>query len=336
MKPVSQDHRGVILISVLWIMVGLSLLALTLAGTVRTEATLARASGDAEKAYFYARGAVEAVLYQMAFPNPDREKQQALFPYAGGMNHYWLSNDRMTCHVAIMDEAGRLDLNATEEETLERLMRILGVNEFRAAAIAKSIVEWRSPGASAKGSAGQRRPFRFVEELLRIPGVSRGLFYGQPRRQRDGKIAYRRGLMDFLTVYSGANRINVNYAEPEVLAALPGVSWSEAQSLAEARKRGLLDTTDLANLASREALPFLTTQPSETFCLVATAWLKGSSTRRSLKVISRSERQSKLKHQRLVWYDEYWPSPAVRSFSRRPQPKRSADRIPRIGGLWTS
>ena len=39
MPPLSSDRRGVVLITVLWIMVGLSLLALTLAATVRTEAT---------------------------------------------------------------------------------------------------------------------------------------------------------------------------------------------------------------------------------------------------------------------------------------------------------
>ena len=91
-NSLSGDRRGVVLVTVLWIMVGLSLLALTLAATVRTEATLARASGEAEQAYFFARGALEAVLYRLAYPDPDPRKQQALFPYAGGMNHYRLSS----------------------------------------------------------------------------------------------------------------------------------------------------------------------------------------------------------------------------------------------------
>ena len=94
----SGDPRGVVLVTVLWIMVGLSLLALTLAATVRTEATLARASGEAEQAYFFARGALEAVLYRLAYPDPDPRKQQALFPYAGGMNHYRLSSRSLRCH----------------------------------------------------------------------------------------------------------------------------------------------------------------------------------------------------------------------------------------------
>ena len=125
-NSLSSDPRGVVLVTVLWIMVGLSLLALTLAATVRTEATLARASGEAEQAYFFARGALEAVLYRLAYPDPDPRKQQALFPYAGGMNHYRLSSRQMRCHLALMDEAGKLDLNAARPETLERLLRIVG------------------------------------------------------------------------------------------------------------------------------------------------------------------------------------------------------------------
>ena len=43
--------------------------------------------------------------------------------------------------------------------------------------------------------------------------------------------------MDFLTVYTATSRVNVNYAAPEVLAALPGMGWEEARSLVAARAR---------------------------------------------------------------------------------------------------
>ena len=317
-NSLSGDRHGVVLVTVLWIMVGLSLLALTLAATVRTEATLARASGEAEQAYFFARGALEAVLYRLAYPDPDPRKQQALFPYAGGMNHYRLSSRNMRCHLALMDEAGKLDLNAAAPETLERLLGIVGASPPRAETLAAAVVARRTPGPG-------RRPFRFVEELLQVPGMGRELLYGRPRRQRDGRTVFQRGLMDFLTVYTAAGRVNVNYAAPEVLAALPGMDWEDARSLVAARGRRLLEASDLSSLAPAQALPFLTTQPSDTFSLVATAWLEGSATRRSLKVVARRDARSRLGHQRLVWYDQYWPSPRVRSFSApSPAPSSSA------------
>ena len=313
-KPISNP-RGVVLITVLWIMVGLSLLALTLAATVRTEATLARASGEAEQAYFFARGALEAVLYRLAYPDPDPEKQQALFPYAGGMNHYRFNSGPMRCHLALMDEAGRLDLNAADPETLQRLLRIVGAGPFQAETLAAAVAAWRNPDPSSESSVFRRRSFRFVEELLQVPGMERELLYGRPRRQRDGRTVFQRGLVDFLTVYTATGRVNVNYAAPEVLAALPGMDRDRAQSLVKARARRLLQASDLTSRAPAEALPFLTTHPSDTFSLVATAWLEGSATRRSLRVVARREARSRLGHQRLVWYDQYWPSPRVRRFS---------------------
>ena len=335
-NSLSGDRRGVVLVTVLWIMVGLSLLALTLAATVRTEATLARASGEAEQAYFFARGALEAVLYRLAYPDPDPRKQQALFPYAGGMNHYRLSSRRLRCHLALMDEAGKLDLNAARPETLERLLRIVGASPFRAEALAAAVVARRTPGPG-------RRPFRFVEELLQVPGMGRELLYGRPRRHRDGRTVFQRGLMDFLTVYTATSRVNVNYAAPEVLAALPGMGWEEARSLVAARQNQLLEASDLTSRAPAEALPFLTTQPSDTFSLVATAWLEGSATRRSLRVVARRDARARLGHQRLVWYDQYWPSPRVRSFSApssapsssAPAARRTSSR-PAKGDPWTS
>lgn len=340
MHPLCSDRRGVVLITVLWIMVGLSLLALTLATTVRTEATLAGASGEAEQAYFFARGALETVLYHIAYPDPDPRKQEALFPYAAGMNHYRLSSRKLRCHLALMDEAGRLDLNAAPPQILARLLRIVGANPTRAEALAAAVVEWRTPGPRPGASGARGRPFGFVEELLQVPGVDRELLYGRPRRNRDGRTVFQRGLTDFLTVYSGAGRVNVNYAPAEVLAALPGMDRERARSLVAARSRRLLEASDLSSRAPAEALPFLTTRPSDTFSLVATAWLEGSTTRRSLRVVARRDGRSRLGHQRLVWYDQYWPSPRVRRHYA-PVPSsgpgaRGTALVPSKGAPWIS
>ena len=321
-------------------MVGLSLLALTLASTVRTEATLAHASGEAEQAYFFARGSLEAVLYRLAYPDPDPEAQQAAFPYFGGMNHVRLSSGDMRCHLVLTDEAGRLDLNAAAPETLERLLRIVGVSPYSAQTLAAAVHAWRNPARRPGETTTGRRRFRFVEELLQVPGFGRELLYGRPREQRDGRTVFQRGLMDFLTVYTAGTRVNVNYAAPEVLAALPGMSWDDAQSLVAARARQLLEPPDLTERAPAEAIPFLATEPSETFSLVATAWLEGSSTRRSLRVVARRDRQSRLGHQRLVWYDQYWPSPRVRRLyapipSFGPRTRGTALVTPK-GVPWTS
>ena len=316
------SHRGVILIALLWVLTALSLLALNLASTVRSEVKVAQASGEAEKAYFYARGGLEEALYHLVFPDKDQEKQSRLFPYAGGMNHYWMNSDEMICHVAVLDEAGKIDLNFAREETLEKLLENLGVAESRQASIVKAIVEWRRPNPKETDStydalsAGpykiKHRPFSSVEELLLVRGMTREILYGRPQRKKDGRVAGRRGLAEFVTVYSGKSQININYAEPELLAAMPGLNWDIAESIGQARKtKPFKSSSELSQRITGtipgEALSLLTTELSARYCLIATAFVKGSNVRRSIKVVAKRDDTLKSRHEKLIWYDEYWP-----------------------------
>ena len=254
-NSLSSDNRGVVLVTVLWIMVGLSLLALTLAATVRTEATWPGPRARPSRLLLCPRGAGSRAL-PSGLPRPRPAEAAGPLPLCRGMNHYRLSSRRLRCHLALMDEAGKLDLNATAPETLERLLRIVGASPPQAEALAAAVVAWRTPGPRPGVTGSGRRPFRFVEELLQIPGMGRELLYGRPRRQPDGRTVFQRGLMDFLTVYTATNRVNVNYAAPEVLAALPGMGWEEARSLVAARARGLLEASDLTGRARPRPSPF--------------------------------------------------------------------------------
>ena len=311
-----KENKGIILITLLWVLVGLSLLAFNLAATVTMEADLSRSVGDAEQAYFYARGGIEAVLYLIAYPDKDIKKQEALFPFANGQNHYVMSNEKMICHLTLQDETGKLDLNFIEEETLERLLLGLGVAESPKALIIESLLKRRKPSQEVGSlNSKQIKRFRSVEELLSINGVSRELIYGVPKKLKEDKVGFQPGLIKFLTVYSGSPQVNINYAAPEVLAALPGMTEGRAQQIVQARKKEVLMAEDVTALVSSEALSLTRTKSSKTYSIIATAWLRGSSTRRSIKVVARSHTSAKGGHRRLVWYDEYWPSEAETSLA---------------------
>ncbi len=316
-KLKQPGQEGVVLIALLWILAALSLLSLSLASTVRTEVNVAQAGADAEKAYFWARGATEMALYGIAFPKKEIGAQEALFPYAGGMNHFWVGNEDTLCHVAVLDESGKVDLNHAAEAVLERLLRNLGVEESTCAAIAKDIVSWRTPStgsnALSEGDKSKHQPFSSTEELLSIEGVTREMLYGMPQKSKDGKLQVKRGLIDFVTVYSGMAQININYAEPEVLATLPGVDMDRAMSIVTARlsapfKSGGNLSQRFTGIISGEALSMMTTEPSLVYCLVSTAIVKGSNVKRSLKVVAKKKPNSKTPIERLIWYDECWPA----------------------------
>jgi general secretion pathway protein K len=320
------SEQGVILIALLWVLTALSLLALNLAFTVRTEANAAQASGEAEKCYFYARGGLEAALYRIIFPDKDEERQKNLFPYAGGMNHYWMSNVDTTCHVAVLDEAGKIDLNFAKQETLERLLRNIGVKDPLNSSLAEAIVKWREPhirsasdaddSSSTPSEEMKHRPFTSVEELLLIKGMTQEILYGIPKRKEDGKVEVRRGLAEYVTVYSGSIQININYAEPEVIGALPGLDLDTAQMVVRAREEGPFKTSGdlsqrISGIFQGEALSLMTAQLSPQYCLIATAFVKGSKARRSIKTVVKRDEALKSRHEKLIWYDEYWPSERV-------------------------
>jgi general secretion pathway protein K len=309
-----------ILITLLWVLAALSLLALNLSSTVRGELNVASASMQGEKAYFFARGGLEAALYQLVYPSSDPEKQKARFPYRDGMNHFWITSDDWFCHVAVQDEAGKIDLNFANEAVLKRLIQNTGIEEQQAGAIVESIFRWRDGDSSQSGRGsetptGKRRVFSSMEELLLVDGISREVMYGAVRKGRDGEARLYRGLADFITVYSEKAQINLNYAEPEVIAALPGVDQQTAENIVNARAEESLSTSrmaqEVAGLIPGEAAALTTTGPSQVYSLVATAFLKNSKLRTSVRSVVKLDGTRKWGHSKLIWYDEYWPSERI-------------------------
>lgn len=319
--PWVDPKQGIVLIPLLWVLTALSLIALDLASTVRAEVNVTQVFGEAEKSYFYAQGGLEQVLFHIVFPYPDPEKQKRLFPYAAGMNHFWTNSGEMSCHVAIEDEAGKIDLNFATQEILARLLKNLGVAESDS--IAAAIMEWRSPRAERKDYDGvKHRPFASVEELLLVRGMNRDILYGKPQRRGQGHRRGQRGLAEFVTVYSGKSQININYAEPEVIAAMPGLDLEIADLIVQARARQPFKSgSDLSQrvgaAVSGEAISLLTTEVSDQYCLIATAQINGSKTKRSIKLIFKRSDKFRTLHEKLMWYDDYWPSEEVLKWTER-------------------
>ena len=318
-------HDGFILIALLWVLVALSFIALNLSSSVRAEINVAQAAGEGDRAYFLARGALEEVLFRIVFPYTDEKKQKKLFPYADGMNHFWIEGQGMTCHVAIIDESGKLDLNYADIETVRRLLLELGLDTTKSDSLARQIIEWREPeipsGVMTGQSVKRERSFSSVEELLQVEGMTRDILYGQPKRESNGKIKFRNGLIDYVTVYSGKSAININYAEPEVLACLPGMDMEIAQTIVEERisepfQEGAAFSQRIAADIPGEAIPYLTSALSSRFSLVATAWVNNSQSSRSVKLVVKRNPLQKLSLERMIYYDEYWPVASIRKWTR--------------------
>lgn len=136
----------------------------------------------------------------------------------------------------LIDARARLRLDSASAGELVALQLALGVPRRHAGRVAAAILDWSDaddrprPGGAeafayrARGLSSRpaNRPFRRVDELRGVLGVTRGL--------------YRR-LAPYLTV-SGDGRINVNAAPAEVLSTLPGLDLASARLVARAREEG--------------------------------------------------------------------------------------------------
>jgi general secretion pathway protein K len=141
----------------------------------------------------------------------------------------------MTVRVAIQDELGRIDLNHADRSLLAGLFQSAGLGMDAAAALADKILDWREsgPGRRANGAgepeyraAGishkpRKGPFQSVDELRLVMGMTADL--------------YRR-VQPALTVYSGRQFLDPQFAPVEALAALPGQSRETAAALIASRR----------------------------------------------------------------------------------------------------
>jgi general secretion pathway protein K len=135
-------------------------------------------------------------------------------------------------HIRIQDELGKIDLNQTDGSTLVKLFQSVGVDPMVAETLVDKILDWRdsSPFKRVDGAktdeyraAGynylpRNGPFQSVDELTLVMGMTRDLY------QR---------VEPALTVYSGRQFVDPQFATPEVLAAFPSLADAHAEAASQ-------------------------------------------------------------------------------------------------------
>jgi general secretion pathway protein K len=140
----------------------------------------------------------------------------------------------VTMRIAIQDELGRIDLNQADQGLLTGLFRSVGLNANDASAVVDKILDWRdaNPGRRLNGAKegdyraanihqGPRNgPFQSVDELQLVMGMTRDL--------------YRR-VEPAITVYSGRQFFDPQFAPREALLALPTMTADAVANIIAAR-----------------------------------------------------------------------------------------------------
>jgi general secretion pathway protein K len=228
-RPREEGERGFALIAVISVLAILALLAAGFAMATRQETNIVRNTIATARARALADAGVSLAEIGLLSRDAAARWHPDGRPYA-------LTVGGAAIRVSVQDEAGKVDLNWTPLPVVEGLLAALGLDPEAQAGIVAGITERRgaarlppvppgeTPGSNFTGGPTLRdlaaAPFRSVDELLTLPGVSRAAF---------------ERLRPFVTVYAQTAHINSATAPRDVLLAVPGVTPATADLVVAAR-----------------------------------------------------------------------------------------------------
>jgi general secretion pathway protein K len=265
-RPVLQ--RGSALLTVMWLSAALAAIGFSLAGTVRGETERTSTELDGLRSYYLAAGGIERASLELlwVFLNPE---QPRLIPKGSTVMNY--SFESGMARVEFLPEAGKLDVNKVPVDQLDRLLVALGTDPQRAAEITMNIAAWRQSGSGNGGLAVAIDPlassfqtphasFQGIEEMLAVRGVTPEIFYGTYVPVTDfappgaPRLQARPGLVDCLSVFGSTEAVDVNTAQPAVLAAI-GLPPDAIAIIVERRRIQPFTLADINNVLGAMGIP---------------------------------------------------------------------------------
>ncbi|MGA7809718.1 general secretion pathway protein GspK, partial [Bradyrhizobium sp.] len=207
------SEQGFVLVAALWLLAALAALA-TIFAIYLSNSARALAIGDTTlQVEALVSASVELTAYQLQLGGDDTRPAQGSF-------HTRLNNAELD--VSFVSETARIDLNVAPKELLAGLLSVLGASGDDASQYADRIIGWRTKPteqtagnedalyrAAGRSYSPRQAPFAHVNEL--------GLVLGLPP-------ALVERALPFVTVFSGEAGVDVLTAQPEVVAALPGMT----------------------------------------------------------------------------------------------------------------
>ncbi len=255
-NKVLRDDRGMALLVTLLVIAILVVVTLEFARTMRHHYLVADNLGRSYRLDTIARSGLALGKLLLEKDGRDQDQSDSLLDRwaisdASDLSSFFSDG---TLSLRIVDHAGRLQINSlalagsTGDALRQAFLQLLtsGViavdNDSAARTIVDSVVDWidnddqeLEMGAetgyyqsTGKSYGCRNGAFRSVEELLLVRGITKEVLYGT-----EGK----RALADFLTVYGGDGKVNINTADLAVLAALnPLMTAAHARDLDEFRR----------------------------------------------------------------------------------------------------
>lgn len=264
-----RSARGFVMVSVMWMGLGLLLAVAGFVSQSRLGALSLRAEVETLRAQELARSGLNLALATLT-QQATEEGRSAAPPTALS---YAMAEGRI--EVAIQDEAGKIDINEAPVEILRPLMDALvqGTDAFDATNLAQMIIETRR----------ENGPYRSLDALI---------------AQFEIRPAAADVMRRVMTVHNYTPRIDPRSAPAMVLAAIPGLGPSEAEEIITRRASG----ASLPRMGT--AAVWLAPRSGPVYRLRATAQMAGGITATVTSVVRSNGlafASSKLRFEVLEW-----------------------------------
>ena len=316
-----MNDRGLVLMTVLWIVLVIAFISFSLAAAVRVEVGAVQDSFDGERAFFMAKSAAEVTFRSLKEPSTfndspvQRENGVYIFPFDSG-----------EARVHFESDAGSININTADDKLLASMFGSLGLNELLRNQLVDSILDWRDVddvphlnGAEISDYGqviqGPRRlprngGFESVDELLLVKYMTPEIFYGHIEFDPSAN-AHRRipGLRDLVTLGSERKAIDVNQAPVDVLAALPKMNRELAARMVSERMQKPFGSVQdiearLPQLQDSEAIEYMSTDAGPATSIVSVVTVRPSGASRTVRLIfSRTRKKQIITAAPLIYKD---------------------------------
>ncbi len=174
-------QQGVALVLVLWIVSLLTIMAASFTLTIRRETAIIGIARDSAQARAIAAAGVVSAQ-KMLLNTDEKLRWQA----DGSLYQLTFSNAKI--RLRLFDEAGKIDLNHVQEDTLNQLMQQAPMNQEQIIMATDSILDWRDKDSLVRlhgaeemtyqslGYQPRNDSFISMEELQMVQGVTPELF----------------------------------------------------------------------------------------------------------------------------------------------------------------
>jgi general secretion pathway protein K len=227
MKKRPATGNGFALVTVLWTVMIVGLIAAAVMATTRSDATQARTRRRAAELRAVADAGIEIAILRLLDAGGTLRPPLDGTPFA-------VTFDGLAMEARVQDEGGKIDLNAAPAPLLRKLLQSAGLDEDAADAETDRILDWREPGdarhpngagrgdyeAAGLPYAPRRRALPTVAELKLVMGITPELFAA---------------LQPAATVVSQQPGVDAAVAPRAALLALPDIDGESADDILRAR-----------------------------------------------------------------------------------------------------